>query len=122
MFKGAEAAAKQLGIKVFLTTNNEAGGNEAAVAIAACIKERTGKAAGKVGYLTAMAGHELLDSRDKGFVEGMKAYPDIKVVGNRAANNEEAEGMIDLSVGSVVAFCGVLFGQLCSHGFGPSCP
>jgi ribose transport system substrate-binding protein len=77
----------------FLTTNNEAGGKAAADALAACIKERTGKASGKVGYLTAMAGHESLDSRDKGFVEGMKAYPEITVVGNRVANNEEAEGM-----------------------------
>jgi ribose transport system substrate-binding protein len=77
----------------FLTTNNEAGGKAAADALASCVKERTGKAAGKVGYLTAMAGHESLDSRDKGFVEGMKAYPDITVVGNRVANNEEAEGM-----------------------------
>jgi len=77
----------------FLTTNNEAGGKAAADALAQCIKERTGKAAGKVGYLTAMAGHESLDSRDKGFVEGMKAYPDIQVLGNRVANNEEAEGM-----------------------------
>lgn len=77
----------------FLTTNNEAGGRAAAVAVANCIKERTGKAAGKVGYITAMAGHESLDSRDKGFLEGMKAYPDIKVVGNRVANNEEAQGM-----------------------------
>lgn len=77
----------------FLTTNNEAGGRAAAVAMAQCIKERTGKAAGTVGYLTAMAGHESLDSRDKGFVEGIKAYPDIKLVGNRVANNEEAQGM-----------------------------
>lgn len=77
----------------FLTTNNEAGGKAAAVALAACIKERTGKAAGKVGYLTAMPGHESLDSRDKGFIDGMKAYPDITVVGNRVANNEEAQGM-----------------------------
>jgi len=77
----------------FLTTNNEAGGKAAADALAACITERTGKAAGKVGYLTAMAGHESLDSRDRGFTEGMKAYPDITVVGNRVANNEEAEGM-----------------------------
>jgi ribose transport system substrate-binding protein len=77
----------------FLTTNNEAGGKAAAEALAACIKERTGKAAGKVGYLTAMAGHESLDSRDRGFLEGMKAYPDITVVGNRVANNEEAQGM-----------------------------
>jgi ribose transport system substrate-binding protein len=77
----------------FLTTNNEAGGKAAANALATCVKERTGKAAGKVGYLTAMAGHESLDSRDKGFLDGMKAYPEIKMVGNRVANNEEAEGM-----------------------------
>jgi ribose transport system substrate-binding protein len=84
-----DSGAKTDKFASFLTTNNEAGGRAAAVAVAACIKERTGK----VAYLTAMAGHESLDSRDKGFVEGMKAFPDIKVVGNRVANNEEAEGM-----------------------------
>jgi len=88
-----DSGAKTDKFASFLTTNNEAGGKAAADALATCIKERTGKAAGKVGYLTAMAGHESLDSRDKGFVEGMKAYPDITVVGNRVANNEEAEGM-----------------------------
>ena len=88
-----DSGAKTDKFASFLTTNNEAGGRAAAVAMAACIKERTGKAAGKVAYLTAMAGHESLDSRDKGFVEGMKDFPDIKVVGNRVANNEEAEGM-----------------------------
>ena len=88
-----DSGAKTSKYASFLTTNNEAGGKAAADALAACIKARTGKAAGKVGYLTAMAGHELLDSRDKGFVEGMKAYPDITVVGNRVANNEEAQGM-----------------------------
>jgi len=88
-----DSGAKTEKYASFLTTNNEAGGKAAADALATCVKERTGKAAGKVGYLTAMAGHESLDSRDKGFVEGMKAYPDITVVGNRVANNEEAEGM-----------------------------
>ena len=88
-----DSGAKTDNYASFLTTNNEAGGKAAADAVAACLKERTGKAAGKVGYLTAMAGHESLDSRDKGFVEGLKAYPDITLVGNRVANNEEAEGM-----------------------------
>jgi ribose transport system substrate-binding protein len=77
----------------FLTTNNEAGGKAAADAMAQCITERTGSAAGKVAYLTAMAGHESLDARDKGFVDGLAAYPDLVLVGNRVANNEEAEGM-----------------------------
>jgi ribose transport system substrate-binding protein len=88
-----DSGAKTDKYAAFLTTNNEAGGKAAAEAVAACLKERTGKAAGKVGYLTAMAGHESLDSRDRGFVEGLKAYPDITLVGNRVANNEEAEGM-----------------------------
>lgn len=88
-----DSGAKTDKFAAFLTTNNEAGGKAAAEAVAACLKERTGKAAGKVGYLTAMAGHESLDSRDRGFVEGLKAYPDITLVGNRVANNEEAEGM-----------------------------
>ncbi|WP_343716297.1 substrate-binding domain-containing protein [Inquilinus sp.] len=88
-----DSGAKTDKYAAFLTTNNEAGGKAAADAVAACLKERTGKAAGKVGYLTAMAGHESLDSRDRGFVEGLKAYPDITLVGNRVANNEEAEGM-----------------------------
>jgi len=77
----------------FLTTNNVAGGKAAADALAKCITEKTGKAEGKVGFITAMAGHESLDSRDKGFVEGLKAYPGLVNVGNRVANNEEAEGM-----------------------------
>jgi ribose transport system substrate-binding protein len=77
----------------FLTTNNEAGGKAAADAMAQCIKERTGKAAGKVAFITAMAGHESLDSRDKGFKDGVASYPGLKIVGNRVANNEEAQGM-----------------------------
>src|ERR1700693_3637844 len=89
-----DSGAKTDKFASFLTTNNEAGGKAAAEALATCIKERTGRVAGKVVYLTAMAGHESLDSRDKGFVEGMKAYPDIKMVGNRVGNNEEGEGMI----------------------------
>ena len=40
-----------------------------------------------------MAGHESLDSRDKGFKDRLAAYPDLVIVGNRVANNEEAEGM-----------------------------
>lgn len=88
-----DSGAKTDDYASFLTTNNEAGGKAAADAIAQCIKERTGKAAGKVAYLTAMAGHESLDSRDKGFKDGLAAYPELTLVGNRVANNEEAEGM-----------------------------
>lgn len=88
-----DSGAKTDKFASFLTTNNEAGGKAAANAMAQCIKERTGKIAGKVAFITAMAGHESLDSRDKGFKDGIAAYPDLKIVGNRVANNEEAEGM-----------------------------
>ena len=88
-----DSGAKTDNYAAFLTTNNEAGGKAAADSMAACIKERTGKVAGKVAFITAMAGHESLDSRDKGFSDGIKTYPDLVNVGNRVANNEEAEGM-----------------------------
>ena len=88
-----DSGAKTDKFASFLTTDNVAGGKAAADAMATCIKDRTGKAAGKVAFITAMAGHESLDSRDKGFKDGIAAYPDLKVVGNRVANNEEAEGM-----------------------------
>jgi ribose transport system substrate-binding protein len=88
-----DSAAATTDYAAFLTTNNVAGGKAAADAMAQCIEERTGQAAGKVAFITAMAGHESLDSRDRGFQEGIAAYPDITIVGNRVANNEEAEGM-----------------------------
>ncbi len=87
-----DSGAKTDKFASFLTTDNVAGGKAAADAMAACIKERTGKVAGKVAFITAMAGHESLDSRDKGFKDGVTAYPDLKLIGNRVANNEEAEG------------------------------
>ena len=88
-----DSAATTENYASFLTTNNHAGGVAAANAMADCIKARTGKVAGKVAYITAMAGHESLDSRDKGFIEGIAAYPDLVNVGNRVGNNEEAEAM-----------------------------
>jgi ribose transport system substrate-binding protein len=87
-----DSGAKTDQFASFLTTDNVAGGKAAADAMAACIKERAGKVAGKVAFITAMAGHESLDSRDKGFKDGVAAYPDLKLIGNRVANNEEAEG------------------------------
>lgn len=88
-----DSGAKTDNYASFLTTNNEAGGKAAADAMAVCLTERTGKAAGKVAFITAMAGHESLDSRDKGFTDGLVAYPDMTLIGNRVGNNEEAEAM-----------------------------
>ena len=72
-----DSAATTENYASFLTTNNHAGGGSAADGMAACIKERTGKVAGmvagKVAYITAMAGYESLDSRDNGLIEGVAA-------------------------------------------------
>jgi ribose transport system substrate-binding protein len=78
----------------YLTTNNIEGGKKAAIALAECIKQRTGKAAGKVAYLTAIAGNESQISRDKGFVDEIKkSYPDLQIVDNRIGNNDIAKGL-----------------------------
>jgi len=78
----------------FVTTNNVEGGKKAAIALADALKQRTGKAAGKVAYLTAIAGNESQISRDKGFVDEIKkSYPEIQIVDNRIGNNDIAKGL-----------------------------
>src|SRR5260370_33281018 len=78
----------------YLTTNNIEGGKKAAIALAECIKQRTGKAAGKVAYLTAIAGNESQISRDKGFIDEIKkSYPALQIVDNRIGNNDIAKGL-----------------------------
>src|SRR5215467_695129 len=79
----------------FLATNNETGGQKAADELAACVKARTGKQAGNVAYLTALAGAQSLNDRDKGFVEQLKKYPDLKIVEHRTGNNDPARALSD---------------------------
>lgn len=77
----------------FLSTNNFVGGQKGAEALAQCIKNKTGKAEGKVAYLTSLAGVESLSSRDQGFLDGIKQFPGIEVVDNRVGNNDMAMGL-----------------------------
>jgi ribose transport system substrate-binding protein len=79
----------------FLATNNETGGQKAADEIARCVKARTGKEAGDVAYLTALAGAQSLNDRDKGFVEELKKYPGLKIVEHRVGNNQPAKALSD---------------------------
>ncbi|HUN42593.1 MAG TPA: ABC transporter substrate-binding protein [Acetobacteraceae bacterium] len=79
----------------FLATNNETGGQKAADEIARCVKARTGKEAGNVAYLTALAGAQSLNDRDKGFVEELKKYPDLKIVEHRVGNNQPSRALSD---------------------------
>ena len=79
----------------FLATNNETGGKKAADELAACVKARTGKQEGPVAYMTALAGAQSLNDRDKGFVEELKKYPDLKIVEHRTGNNDPARALSD---------------------------
>ncbi|MEO8716131.1 MAG: ABC transporter substrate-binding protein [Acetobacteraceae bacterium] len=79
----------------FLATNNETGGQKAADAMAACVKARTGKEEGKVAYLTALAGAQSLNDRDKGFVEELKKYPGLQIVDHRVGNNDPSKALSD---------------------------
>lgn len=80
----------------FLATNNVTGGMKAADEIASCVKARTGKAEGSVAYLTALAGAQSLNDRDKGFVDQIKAkYPGLKIVDHRVGNNDASKALSD---------------------------
>ena len=79
----------------FLATNNVTGGVKAADELARCIKQRTGKDDGDVAYMTALAGAQSLNDRDKGFVQELKKYPDLKIVDHRVGNNDPARALKD---------------------------
>jgi ribose transport system substrate-binding protein len=79
----------------FLATNNVTGGEKAADELAACVKARTGKQEGKVAYMTALAGAQSLNDRDKGFVEQLKKYPGFALVEHRVGNNDPARALSD---------------------------
>ncbi len=79
----------------FLATNNVTGGSKAADELATCVKQRTGKQEGNVAYLTALAGAQSLNDRDKGFVDELKKYPGLKIVEHRTGNNDPARALSD---------------------------
>jgi len=79
----------------FLATNNETGGQKAADEMARCVKARTGNASGKVAYLTALAGAQSLNDRDKGFLEELQKYPGLTIVEHRVGNNMADRALSD---------------------------
>ena len=79
----------------FLATNNVTGGEKAADELASCVKARTGKEEGDVAYMTALAGAQSLNDRDKGFVQELKKYPGLKIVDHRTGNNDPGRALSD---------------------------
>ena len=79
----------------FLATNNVTGGEKAADELARCVKARTGKDEGEVAYMTALAGAQSLNDRDKGFVNELKKYPGLKIAAHRVGNNDPGRALSD---------------------------
>jgi ribose transport system substrate-binding protein len=64
---GVDSAANTTSFTSFLSTDNIKGGREAADALAAAIKAKTGTDEGEIALITALPGVGSLDQRSKGF-------------------------------------------------------
>ena len=85
---GVDRAVNGADITSLVSSDNVAGGKQAADALAAAIGEK-----GKVIVLQGVAGTSASRDRGQGFAEGIAAYPDIEVVATQTANFERAEGL-----------------------------
>jgi ribose transport system substrate-binding protein len=93
---GIDGSADTKSFTSFLGTDNIAGGAAAADALAAGVKEKTGKIEGDVAVLTNIAGQDSGDRRVKGFVDQVKAkYPGLKVVANKVADGQATTALND---------------------------
>lgn len=85
---GVDRAVNGADITSLVSSDNVAGGKQAADALAAAIGEK-----GKVIVLQGVAGTSASRDRGQGFAEGIAAYPDIEVVATQTANFDRAEGL-----------------------------
>lgn len=75
-------------IASFIASDNVAGGNQAADALAAAIGEE-----GDIIVLQGIAGSSASRDRGQGFAEGIAAYPNINVVAQQTAGFDRTEGL-----------------------------
>jgi ribose transport system substrate-binding protein len=85
-----DSAANTRAYQTFLATDNHAGGLLAATTLAEAIKRKTGAAAGEVAYSTFLSGVGSLTLRDNGFLEGLQAYPRLRVVAHKDAGGDQS--------------------------------
>lgn len=88
-----DSAAETQQYASFLATDNVAAGRLAADMLAQAVRQKTGKVEGEVAILSSMPGVSSVELRNKGFLEGIKKYPGLKVVENRFANNDPARAL-----------------------------
>lgn len=85
---GVDRAVNGAEITSLVSSDNVAGGKQAAEALAKAIGEK-----GKVIVLQGVAGTSASRDRGQGFTEGIKAFPDIEVVAMQTANFDRAQGL-----------------------------
>ncbi|GAA0933992.1 MULTISPECIES: ABC transporter permease/substrate-binding protein [Streptomyces violaceusniger group] len=84
----ADRGVNKAKISTLVASDNITGGKLAAKTLA----ERLGKK-GTILVLQGTPGTSASRERGKGFAEGLKAYPDIKVVGKQSADFDRAKGL-----------------------------
>jgi ribose transport system substrate-binding protein len=90
---GIDSAANSKAFTSFLTTDNVQGGRAAADALAAGIKEKSGKVEGDVALLTNLPGVGSLDERAKGFKEELAKFPGLHLVAERVGDGQATSGL-----------------------------
>ena len=90
---GIDSAANSKAFTSFLTTDNVQGGRAAADALAAGIKEKTGKAEGDVVILTNLPGVGSLDQRAQGFKEELAKFPGLHLAAERVGDGQATSGL-----------------------------
>jgi ribose transport system substrate-binding protein len=77
----------------FIETNNVEMGQKGADFLADQLKKKYGSAKGNVVNLQGLRGTTAAESREKGFTEQLKKYPDIKLVASQAANFDQEKAL-----------------------------
>lgn len=85
---GVDRAVNGVDITSMVSSDNVAGGRQAAQALAEAIGEQ-----GKVIVLQGVAGTSASRDRGQGFTEGIAEFPNIEVVATQTANFNRAEGL-----------------------------
>lgn len=99
-----DSAANTNAYQTFLATNNYAAGMLAAKTLAAAIEQKTGAAAGQIAYSTFLSGVGSLTQRDRGFRDGIKAYPNLTIVAHRDAGGNQSTVPISIVADALTRF------------------
>lgn len=99
-----DSAATTTSYQAFLSTDNHSGGMKCADALAAAIKAKTGSASGQVAYATFQSNVGSLGQRDQGFLDGLKAYPNLKLVAHKDAGGDQSTKPVSIAADTITAF------------------